>query len=683
MSQGRAELGATAHPNGNIYVWGGRFSNVFDDALASAEAYTPATNMWAPIASLPMAIAGPASAVGTDGSIYSFGGRVPRRTATNYYISNSYKYNVATNTWAAIAPLPVARGNARALTAPDGRIVVFGGWNTTPGVGTEVQIYNPATNTWSTGAPMPVGLAGSAAGVDAAGLMHVYGGTTNGNNGTRPPTTAHLVYDVITNSWATAPATPTPARTYATGLAGPDGNLYLCGGDDDAGVGTAGTYYSQVDSYNPTTATWSSEPALPVALTEAASAATGGYLYVIGGYTGAPQNALYRAAVVTTPSLISLTSFSPTSGPVGTSITLTGTNLTGAMAVSFNGTAATTFAVVDATTITATIPTGTTTGPVTVTTPNGSATSSTPFVVVRVAPTTVADSYTTPADVTLTGNVLTNDIGTNPRAILILYPTHGTLVLNPDGSFSYRANAGYSGPDSFSYYACDQGTPLLCGNPVTVNITVTPGRVAPTTVADSYTTPQGVVLTGNVLTNDLGTNPRAILIIRPTRGVFVLNPNGTFTYQPGASFVGSDSFIYYACDPAEPLLCGNPVTVSITVLPASSSARGAAPATGKPTAKPTASAAGGATVALALALTGHPNPFGDELQLSFALPSAQAYTLALYDAQGRLVRQLASGQAEAGQAQQLTVPTQGYAAGLYLVRLSTATGTHQLKLLKQ
>jgi len=680
MSQGRAEPGATAHPNGNIYVWGGRFSNVFDDVLASAEAYTPATNMWAPIASLPMAVAGPAAAMGTDGSIYSFGGRVSRRTATNYYISNSYKYNVATNTWAAIAPLPVARGNAQALTAPDGRIFVFGGWDRAPLVGTEVQIYNPATNTWSTGAPMPVGLVGSAAGVDAAGLMHVYGGTTNGTNGTYPPATAHLVYNVITNSWATAPATPTPARTYATGLAGPDGNLYLCGGNDNSAVGTGGTYYSQVDSYNPTTATWSSEPALPVALTAAASAATGGYLYVVGGFTGAPQSALYRAAVVTTPSLISLTSLSPTSGPVGTSITLTGTNLTGATAVSFNGTAATTFAVVNATTITATIPTGAITGPVTVTTPSGTATSSTSFVVVRVPPTTVADSYSTPADVTLAGNVLTNDLGTTPRAILILYPTHGTLILNPTGTFTYRANAGYAGPDSFYYYACDQGTPLLCGNPVTVNITVTPGRVAPVTVADSYSTPAGTMLTGNVLTNDLGTNPRAILIIRPTRGVLVLNPNGSFSYQPSASFVGSDSFIYYACDPAEPLLCGNPVTVSLTVLPAGSNARGTTPNTGTQAA---ASATGGATVALELTLAGHPNPFSDELQLSFSLPTAQACTLALYDAQGRLVQQLASGQAEAGQAQQFTVPTQGYATGLYFVRLSTATGTQLLKLIKQ
>jgi len=147
---------------------------------------------------------------------------------------------------------------------------------------------------------------------------------------------------------------------------------------------------------------------------------------------------------------------------------------------------------------------------------------------------------------------------------------------------------------------------------------------------------------------------------------------------PDAGFTGPDSFIYYACNAGQPLRCGSPATVSLTVLPAGSGARGTAPA-----AKPAASAAGGATIALELTLAGHPNPFSDELQLSFSLPLAQAYTLALYDAQGRLVRQLARGQAEAGQAQQLVVPTHTYAAGLYLVRLSTDSGTRQLKLLKQ
>jgi hypothetical protein len=163
--------------------------------------------------------------------------------------------------------------------------------------------------------------------------------------------------------------------------------------------------------------------------------------------------------------------------------------------------------------------------------------------------------------------------------------------------------------------------------------------------------------------------------------MLVLNPDGSFSYQPAAGYTGPDSFIYYACAMGTPLVCGDPATVSITVGPATSarstatSAKPAASAT-----KPVATVAG--TVA-ELALTGHPNPFSDELQLSFALPIAQAYTLAVYDAQGRLVQQLASGQAEAGQARQVAVSTHTYATGLYLVRLTTATGTQLLKLIKQ
>ena len=464
-----------------------------------------------------------------------------------------------------------------------------------------------------------------------------------------------------------------------------------------------------------------------------------------------------------------ITTFNPNTGPVGTQVTITGTNLTGATVVRFNGTAASSFVVNSATSITAVVAAGTTTGLVSVTTPGGTATSTTNFVV-RVAPTTVADAYTVQPGATLAGNVLSNDIGTNLVAILIIRPTHGTLALNPDGSFTYQPTAGYSGPDSFIYYACDPTPPLLCGNPVTVSITVlgslaptittfnpntgpvgtqvtitgtnlsgatavrfngtaassfvvnsatsitavvaagtttglvsvtTPSgtatsatnfvvRVAPTTVADAYTTPQNVLLTGNVLSNDIGANPVAILIIRPTHGTLALNPDGSFTYQPAAGYVGTDSFIYYACNMGAPLVCGDPATVSITVTPATntrtvanqSGENPAAPAAVAPSTKGGTTAARGAE-ASALALTGTPNPFRDEVQLTFALATTQAYTLAVYDAQGRLVEQLASGQAEAGQAQQVRVFTHLYAEGLYLVRLTTATGGQLLRLVKQ
>ena len=76
-----------------------------------------------------------------------------------------------------------------------------------------------------------------------------------------------------------------------------------------------------------------------------------------------------------TPSPVpTILAFRPLSGPVGTSVTITGTGFTGATAVTFNGTSAS-FTVNLGTQITATVPAGATDGPIAVTTPGGPATS--------------------------------------------------------------------------------------------------------------------------------------------------------------------------------------------------------------------------------------------------------------------------------------------------------------------
>jgi uncharacterized repeat protein (TIGR03803 family) len=72
--------------------------------------------------------------------------------------------------------------------------------------------------------------------------------------------------------------------------------------------------------------------------------------------------------------------FSPTSGPVGVTVLLSGANFLGASAVTFNGTAAT-FTVEGASYISTTVPAGATTGAIKVTTPNGTAASKTNFTV--------------------------------------------------------------------------------------------------------------------------------------------------------------------------------------------------------------------------------------------------------------------------------------------------------------
>jgi uncharacterized repeat protein (TIGR03803 family) len=74
----------------------------------------------------------------------------------------------------------------------------------------------------------------------------------------------------------------------------------------------------------------------------------------------------------TVPILPTIQSFTPTSGPVGQLVTITGTGFTGASKVTFGGVKATSFTVVSATEITATVPTGAKTGVIAVTTAGGS-----------------------------------------------------------------------------------------------------------------------------------------------------------------------------------------------------------------------------------------------------------------------------------------------------------------------
>ena len=110
-----------------------------------------------------------------------------------------------------------------------------------------------------------------------------------------------------------------------------------------------------------------------------------------------------------------ITSFLPTSGPVGTGVTINGTNLLGATAVDFNGTAAA-FAVVSsssssASQVSAFVPAGATTGLVHVVTPVATATSASNFTVgTGPAPTISSFTPTTGAvgtSVTITGTNFT------------------------------------------------------------------------------------------------------------------------------------------------------------------------------------------------------------------------------------------------------------------------------------
>src|SRR5207248_491943 len=56
--------------------------------------------------------------------------------------------------------------------------------------------------------------------------------------------------------------------------------------------------------------------------------------------------------------------------------------------------------------------------------------------------------------------VLANDRnpgGATLTAVLVSSPTHGTLALNTDGSFTYTPTTGFTGIDNFTYQASAAG----------------------------------------------------------------------------------------------------------------------------------------------------------------------------------------------------------------------------------
>ena len=107
-----------------------------------------------------------------------------------------------------------------------------------------------------------------------------------------------------------------------------------------------------------------------------------------------------------------ITSFSPTSGAVGTTVTITGTDFTGATALTLNGVAITGFTVVNATTITFVVPAGATSGTLAVTTPGGTATSTGTFTVIVPNPVPTITSLTPSTAVAGSSATLLTVIGT-------------------------------------------------------------------------------------------------------------------------------------------------------------------------------------------------------------------------------------------------------------------------------
>ena len=148
--------------------------------------------------------------------------------------------------------------------------------------------------------------------------------------------------------------------------------------------------------------------------------------------------------------------------------------------------------------------------------------------------------------------ILANDVGGTAgdlSAHLFSGPQHGTLALSADGGLTYVPQPGFTGLDSFLYYAAEgsQESPLAA---VTIRVDGPPP--APQAVDDVYTLAEDGRLdlgaSDGVLANDqfLGSGAVAELVEGPAHGTLSLAETGGLVYQPVADFFGTDTFVYEA-----------------------------------------------------------------------------------------------------------------------------------------
>jgi len=191
-------------------------------------------------------------------------------------------------------------------------------------------------------------------------------------------------------------------------------------------------------------------------------------------------------------------------------------------------------------------------------------------------PVGVADVSFGQINTPINSNLLINDSDPDGDPIIINTspisdPVNGTLVINPDGTYTYTPNSNFIGEDMFEYEVCDLGNPQACDT-VQVTLEIFPNQGNNVLANDDAATgDEDSTIRGAVLTNDLdpqgdnlvlNTSPTSL----PQHGTVELNMDGTFTYSPTADYHGPDQFTYEICDDLVPPACAM-ATVYLTVLP--------------------------------------------------------------------------------------------------------------------
>ncbi|WP_165672167.1 retention module-containing protein [Metapseudomonas otitidis] len=166
------------------------------------------------------------------------------------------------------------------------------------------------------------------------------------------------------------------------------------------------------------------------------------------------------------------------------------------------------------------------------------------------APTANPANLSTAEDTPVNGKVDARDIDGDTLTYSIASgngPQNGTLTLYSDGSYTYRPNKDYNGPDAFTVTVSDGkgGTTTSL-----VSIDVTPVNDAPITADQAKETDEDQSVNGKIVASDVEGDKLTYTVKTGTaNGTLTLDPNtGEYTYKPNGDYNGPDRFVVTVSD---------------------------------------------------------------------------------------------------------------------------------------
>ncbi|MBV1883891.1 MAG: tandem-95 repeat protein [Pseudomonadales bacterium] len=165
-------------------------------------------------------------------------------------------------------------------------------------------------------------------------------------------------------------------------------------------------------------------------------------------------------------------------------------------------------------------------------------------------PSAADDRVMTDEEILVVINVLDNDVDVDGDTLIVSVNDgagSGSIIVNSDQTLSYTPETDFAGIDSFSYSVSDShgGTDIA-----TVTVDVGGVNDAPEAISDSVTTDEDMVLTIDVLANDMDADGDSLRVdsVSSAGNGTIVNNGFDVTYTPDTNFYGSDSFSYIVVD---------------------------------------------------------------------------------------------------------------------------------------